>query len=73
MPTITQPLDQVAKINNIISNSKKLCACKNCTNIGTTILEVKYIQKAGHFCDSCAKDLLQSELVLNKNMKKRDE
>ena len=69
MPTISQPLEQVAGINNVTSNSKKLCACKNCTNVGTTILEVKYIQKVGHFCDSCAKDLLQSKLVVNKKVK----
>jgi hypothetical protein len=57
----------VMDIDSIITNNKKLCACKNCTNIGTTILEVKYIQKAGHFCESCAKDLLQAELVLTKH------
>jgi len=66
-------------IDSIIAKNKKLCgydkqpcACKGCTNTGTTILEVKYIQKAGHFCISCANELLQSDLVLNKNMKKED-
>ena len=63
----------VMDIDSIITNNKKLCACKNCTNIGTTILKVKYIQKAGHFCKACAEDLLQAELVLNKNMKKEDD
>jgi hypothetical protein len=42
------------------------CACKGCQNIATTVLEVKYLQKVGAFCGSCAKDLLQSDLVLNK-------
>jgi hypothetical protein len=50
--------------DDIITNNKKVCACKNCTNIGKTILEVKYIQKAGHFCKSCAKDLLEQGLAL---------
>jgi hypothetical protein len=58
-------------IDSIISNNKKVCASKDCTNIGTIVLEVKYIQKAGHFCDPCAKELLQSELV--QNIKKRDD
>ena len=56
----------VMDMDNIITANKKLCACKDCTNIGTTILEVKYIQKVGDFCDSCAKDLLQSDLLENK-------
>ena len=55
-------------IGNIITANKKLCACKDCTNIGTTILEVKYIQKVGDFCKSCAKDLLQSGIVLDKKV-----
>jgi len=53
-------------MDNIITSNKKVCACKNCKNIATTVLEVRYIQKVGHFCKSCTQDLLQSELVLNK-------
>jgi hypothetical protein len=39
------------------------CAGKNCANIGNRILEIKFINKRGDFCDSCAKDLLQRELA----------
>ena len=46
------------------------CACKGCINTGTTILEVKYIQKSGHFCRSCAKELLESGLIVNKKKSK---
>jgi hypothetical protein len=48
----------------IISNNKRVCACKDCTNIGTTVLEVKYIQKVGYFCGLCTKDLLKQGLAV---------
>jgi hypothetical protein len=70
----------VMDIDSIITNNKKLfgynkepCACKGCTNVATTVLEVKYIQKVGYFCSPCAEELLQSELVLNKSTKKGEE
>jgi hypothetical protein len=53
----------VMDIDNGITSSIKVCAGARCENIATKVLEVRYIQKVGHFCDSCAKDLLQSELV----------
>ena len=33
------------------------CACKNCPNKGTRLMEVNYIYKKGFFCDSCAVDI----------------
>ena len=51
-------------MNATIATNKKVCAGKERNNIPTTILEVKYIQKAGHFCKSCAKDLLDQGLAV---------
>jgi hypothetical protein len=51
-------------MNTIITSNKKVCACKNCNNVPTTILKIKYIQKIGLFCDSCTKDLLDQELAI---------
>ena len=56
---------------HIASNEFKECARIGCEKIANTVLEVKYIQKVGHFCGPCAKELLQSELV--QNIKKRDD
>jgi hypothetical protein len=53
----------VQDMYNIIASNKKVCACKDCTNVGTIILEVKYVQKAGYFCGSCTKDLLEQGLA----------
>jgi hypothetical protein len=51
-------------MDNIITSNKKVCACKNCKNIATTVLEVKYIQKVGDFCGPCTKDLLEQGLAV---------
>jgi hypothetical protein len=51
---------------NIHYNSKqyKDCAGKDCKRKGRTLLRIKYLQKNGYFCDSCAEDLLQSEIAV---------
>ena len=51
-------------IDSIIVNNKKVCASKDCINIGTTVLEIKYIQKVGDFCGPCTKDLLEQGLAV---------
>lgn len=50
--------------DNIIARNKKVCACKNCNNVPTTILKVKFIQKVGDFCNRCSKDLLHQGLAI---------
>jgi hypothetical protein len=52
--------------SNIHYNSEqyKDCAGKDCKHKGTTLLRIKYLQKKGYFCDSCAADLLQSEIAV---------
>ena len=35
----------------------KECACKNCKNPASRLMEINYIYKKGFFCDSCAVDL----------------
>ncbi len=55
-----------SKSNNISYNNIqgfKNCAGKNCSNKATSPLKVKYINKIGHFCQLCANDLLQLDLV----------
>jgi hypothetical protein len=54
----------VMDMDNITTTNKNICACKDCTNIGTTILEVKYIQKVGYFCGPCTKALLKQGLAI---------
>ena len=56
--------------NNYKDHQKyKSCACKNCPNKGTRLMEVNYIYKKGWFCDSCAVDIsfhgLGKELLEN--------
>lgn len=51
-------------MDNIITTNKKVCACKDCTNIGITVLQVKYIQRVGYFCGPCTKDLLEQGLAI---------
>ena len=35
----------------------KECACKNCKNPASRLMEINYIYKKGYFCDSCAVDI----------------
>ncbi len=50
--------------NNDAQRYKDSCAGTNCSSKPTFILKVKYINKTGHFCQDCTKDLLQSELAV---------
>jgi hypothetical protein len=42
----------------------KICAGKDCKNISKAQLKIKYINKTGHFCESCTEYLLQNELAI---------
>jgi hypothetical protein len=48
-------------INN--STIQHKCAGKGCDNIGNILLKIKFINKLGYFCSSCADDLLHYELA----------
>jgi hypothetical protein len=40
------------------------CSGKGCADIGKTLLKIVYINKTGHFCDSCKEDLLHQGLAM---------
>lgn len=52
---------------NIISLSKtipnKPCYGLDCSNIGTHILLIKFINRIGFFCDNCKNGLKSSNLI----------
>ena len=50
--------------NKISIKEDNKCSGRNCTKIGKTILKIRYINKTGLFCDSCAEDLLEQGLAL---------
>jgi hypothetical protein len=41
------------------------CVGLRCTNIATSTLKIKYINKTGHFCDNCKSELEKSELIVD--------
>lgn len=41
----------------------KKCAGKGCDRVGMIILNVRYLNKTGLFCDYCANDLINQDLV----------
>jgi hypothetical protein len=45
-------------------NTKKKCAGRDCERIGTRILKVRFLNKAGIFCDLCANGLLAEDLAV---------
>jgi hypothetical protein len=49
--------------NNHKHKYKTICAGINCSNKPTSRLKIKYINKVGNFCKTCAEDLLKSELA----------
>jgi hypothetical protein len=50
--------------SNIIDSQQdyKSCAGKHCSNLGTELVRIKYIDRIGLFCKSCAEDLSQHGL-----------
>jgi hypothetical protein len=51
-----------------MQHEHKQCAGKGCTNEGKILLAVKYINLKGHFCESCAEDLLGFGLVARQDV-----
>jgi len=35
----------------------KECACKNCSNPASRLMEINYVYMKGYFCDTCAIDI----------------
>jgi hypothetical protein len=42
---------------------KGICCGKDCKRQPSKLLRIKYIHKAGRFCEKCATDLLEAGLV----------
>jgi hypothetical protein len=49
--------------NNVDLEYKK-CAGKGCEKTGTRILKIRFLNKAGIFCDMCANGLLADDLAV---------
>jgi hypothetical protein len=41
----------------------KECAGRDCDNVGTIKLKIKFIKKVGHFCKSCTFELKTLDLI----------
>jgi hypothetical protein len=50
-------------VNNTTEQFKEFCSGKGCKNLGKTLLKIRYINKTGLFCHSCAEDLLDQGLA----------
>ena len=50
--------------NHYNSEQYKDCAGKDCKRKGTTLLRINFLKQNGYFCDSCAADLMQSEIAV---------
>jgi hypothetical protein len=44
--------------------SKPKCMGIGCKNLGRIFLKIEFINKVGHFCDTCAEDLLDEKLAV---------
>ena len=54
--------------NNNSEHQYKQCAGKDCNRIATQLLKIRYLNKFGHFCDTCKIELIDLGLVIeNKN------
>jgi hypothetical protein len=45
----------------------KQCAGKDCPHQGINHLKIRYINKFGWFCDSCKRNLIAENLVIDDN------
>jgi hypothetical protein len=50
-----------------IAEKYKECAGKQCQNEGKIELIVKYVDKRGHFCESCIETLIRLGLARHKD------
>jgi hypothetical protein len=56
-------MEYVNSQDNNTNQGYKKCARRGCEKPGTITLKVRYVNKVGHFCDSCAKELANQDLV----------
>ncbi len=49
--------------SNNASQEYSKCAGRGCKKLGTITLKIKYVNKIGHFCDGCAEELTNQDLV----------
>jgi hypothetical protein len=49
--------------NNNYNNEYKICAGKNCNNLGKYHLKVLFINRSGWFCDYCKEELTSLRLI----------
>lgn len=54
----------IDRTNQDVLQEYNQCAGKGCENEGKIVLAVQYLKRTGHFCESCAEDLLRSGLVV---------
>jgi hypothetical protein len=50
-------------INNCDTLGYKPCAAKDCDKKGKYRLRILFLKKSGYFCDSCASQLLELDIV----------
>ncbi|MGA9151148.1 MAG: hypothetical protein WBZ36_11270 [Candidatus Nitrosopolaris sp.] len=56
-------IKKVDQPNQDVSQDNQ-CAGKGCKNEGKIVLAVQYLKRTGHFCESCAEDLLRFGLAV---------
>jgi hypothetical protein len=57
-------MDRINSRSNNASQEFKKCAGKDCEKPGRITLKIKYVNKIGLFCDSCAEDLTSQDLAI---------
>jgi hypothetical protein len=57
-------------IKSNLKSNVIICAGKNCKNLGSEKLEIKFINKVGYFCYECTSYLLKHDLASKINKDK---
>lgn len=57
--------------DNYLNEGFKECAGRSCKNTAKVPLKIRYINKTGFFCESCADYLLRAELAIGEQIDKR--
>lgn len=58
-------INHVNHICNIEELSFKTCTGLGCRNKPDKVLQIRFVDKQGHFCQSCADYLLQADLAFD--------
>jgi hypothetical protein len=56
----------MVQLNQDVSQEYIQCAGKGCENEGKIVLAIQYLKRTGHFCESCAEDLLRFGLAVRR-------